>query len=214
MGPRDKPSLARPLLKGPVTFTPWCPMNLPPKRLRVSIFALLTLWLTLAVALDRYGLRAPPVGPYDVIIVAGCRVHPSGQPSDALARRAERAVALWRQGLAPQVIFTGGVGAGGVSEAAAAARHAESLGLPASAIRLEDQSRSTEENARYASSIAVGARVIVVSDAYHVWRAERVFGRYFPEVRGVGSVGPWSARLRGAAREVVAVAAYGLRGRL
>ena len=202
------------MLKGRGPLTPWCPMTLSPKRLRVPILAVITLWLTLAVALDRYGLRAPPLSPYDVIIVAGCRVHPSGQPSDALARRAERAVALWREGLAPEVIFTGGVGAGGVSEAAAAARHAESLGLPASVIRLEDQSSSTEENARYASLLAQGARVIVVSDAYHVWRAERVFGRYFPEVRGVGSVGPWSARIRGAAREVVAVAAYGLRGRL
>lgn len=202
------------MLKGRGSCSPGCLMTLSPKRLRVSIFAMITLWLTLAVALDRYGLRAPPLSPYDVIIVAGCRVQPSGQPSDALARRAERAVALWREGLAPEVIFTGGVGAGGVSEAAAAAQHAESLGLPRAAIRLEDQSRSTEENARYASLLAQGARVIVVSDAYHVWRAERVFGRYFPEVRGVGSVGPWSARLRGAAREVVAVAAYGVRGRL
>lgn len=173
------------------------------------------LYATGAVALDRYG-RRPVEGRYDAIVVAGCRVLPDGRPSMALARRTRRAVELWRDGVAPRLVFTGGVGADApASEAAVAAALARRLGVPGEAILLEERSTSTDENARYAAALLPpGARVVVVSDAYHVFRCERVFRRYFGDARGVGSIGhPW-ARMRGALREVAAVAAYGVLGRL
>ncbi|MEO1272336.1 MAG: ElyC/SanA/YdcF family protein [Myxococcota bacterium] len=76
-------------------------------------------------------------------------------------------------------------------------------------------STSTEENARFAAEAAPHIRrVLVVSDAFHIFRVERVFGRYFDEVTGVGSVGHLGSRIKGALREVVAVTAYGALGRL
>lgn len=178
------------------------------------ILTLTTLaWAALAWRLDHLGQAPPPPGPYTAIVVAGCRVHPDGSPSPALQRRAERAVELWKQGQAPVVLFTGGRTGALPSEARAAADHAIALGLPQRAILLEETSTSTEENARNASGLVAG-RVLVVSDAYHLWRAQRVFGRYFGAVEVAGSVGTWSARARGAAREVGAVLWYAARGRL
>lgn len=172
-------------------------------------------WLGAAAMLDLYGGQRPARDGWDAIVVAGCRVYPNGKPSPALARRVQLAVRLWRDGYAPKLVFTGGVGDHPPAEAQAASDLAHQLGVPRSAHVLEARSTSTEENARFASD-AIGASraVIVVTDAYHVLRCERVFGRYFARVSGVGSRGALDARIRGASREVAALAYYGLRGRL
>jgi uncharacterized SAM-binding protein YcdF (DUF218 family) len=172
-------------------------------------------WLAVAAGLDRYGHRTVVPAGYDAIVVAGCRVLPDGTPSLALQRRTRHAVALWRAGVAPKIVFTGGVGTYPPSEARAAADHAVSVGLPAGVAILEEQSTSTEENAQFAAALlGSDARIVVVTDTYHVFRAERVFGRVFAEVRGAGSEPAWNVRARGALREVFAVLVYGLRGRL
>jgi uncharacterized SAM-binding protein YcdF (DUF218 family) len=171
-------------------------------------------WLCAAALLDAWGHRVPPDGPYDLIVVAGCRVRPDGTPSLALQRRTDAAVSLWRSGLAPRVVFTGGVGDYPPSEASVAARHAVTLGLPPSAIGVEERSTSTEENARFAALEHPAQRVLVVTDSYHVFRAERVFARHYPVARGVGSAPALWVRAKGSAREVGAVLYYGLTGRL
>jgi uncharacterized SAM-binding protein YcdF (DUF218 family) len=78
--------------------------------------------------------------------------------------------------------------------------------VPEDALVLEDRSTTTEENARFAAALAPDVRrVVLVTDAYHVLRAERVFRRHFSDVRGVGTIAdPWP-RFRGAMREVFAL---------
>lgn len=181
-------------------------------------------WCLGALALDRYGRRAlPPEARFDAIVVLGCRVGPGGVPSPALARRTLAAVQLFERGVAPRIVFTGGVGDHPPSEAEAAAALARRYGVPAHAILLEADSTSTEQNARFAAQLfergAAGAggsrlRVVLVSDAYHVFRAERVFAKYFDEVRGYGSINLVYPRVVGSLREVVAVLAYAALGRL
>jgi len=171
-------------------------------------------YLGAAVWLDRRGLREPAAQSFDAIVVLGCRVYDDGRPSLSLRRRTERAVELWRRGLAPTIVLTGGLGTAPISEAAAAAAIARELGVPRDALVLEERSTTTEETAREAATVADAARVLVVTDSYHVLRAERVFRRHFPEAVGAGCRGPARARVRGALREVFALAAYGMRGRL
>lgn len=173
-------------------------------------------WGAGAWALHRYGLsQRPGEGHWDAIVVLGCRVFPDGRPSFALSARVRAAVELFAEGRAERVVLTGGVGDAGIAEAEVAATLAESLGVPRSALVLETRSTTTELNARFAAEAIEGRRVLIVTDAYHVLRSERVFGRYFDEVRGVGTVNPrWWPRVRGALREVVALAGYGVQGRL
>ena len=173
-----------------------------------------TVWVAAAVWLDRHGQGQVAEGKWDAIVVAGCKVRPDGSPSRALARRTAAATQLWRRGLAPQIIFTGGLGDHPPTEAAVAAAHARSLGVPAEAIVEEDRSTSTEENARFAAQVTGARRVIVVTDSYHVFRSRRVFARHFGEVVGHGSVPLYGPRIKGALREVAAVVFYGLKGRL
>lgn len=193
-----------------------------PRRTRSFLKALLMsllLWTLAAVALDRVGQRPPPGGPYDAIVVAGCRVMPDGRPSPALGRRTRHAVELYRQGLAPRIVLTGGLGGFPPAEAVAAADLALSLGVPRAALLIEDQSHSTEENARFAAARLQeeglpAQRILVVSDSYHGFRARRVFARYFPEVESTGSRPQAWVRVKGSYREVLAVGGYAAAGRI
>ncbi|HJL15348.1 MAG TPA: YdcF family protein [Sandaracinaceae bacterium LLY-WYZ-13_1] len=172
-------------------------------------------YLGTAAWLDRRGLRPPPDERFDAIVVLGCKVVRGGRPSTSLARRAGHAARLWHEGRAPTLVLTGGVGHHPPSEAAVAARVARALDVPEDALVLEERSTSTEENAREAARL-VGddRRVLVVTDAYHAFRAERVFRRHFTHAVAVGSAAPVPLRVRGALREVTAVGTYAFLGRL
>lgn len=171
-------------------------------------------WVGLALLLDLYGGRTPPAGPYDAIVVAGAGVMPGGVPSDVLVARTRRAVDLYEAGLAPRLALTGGIGDWGPAESVVAARLAEGWGVPADAIVREEGSTNTEENAAELRRAVGDLSVLVVTDRYHVLRCERVFGRYFARVEVTGAVSPLRLRIRGALREVPAIAWYTMRGRM
>lgn len=176
----------------------------------VWILGLLGGWLLLAVTLDVFGRRSPPADDaFEAIVVLGCRVFPSGEPSTALRERVKLAVSLFDSRRAPLLITTGGTGDSGFAEAEVAARIALELGVPRSAIHMESRSTSTQENARYCAMQVPARRVLLVTDAYHCVRARRVFSRYFERVATAGSVHPrLQLRIKGALREVPVLFAY------
>ncbi|MBN1205970.1 MAG: YdcF family protein [Myxococcaceae bacterium] len=131
----------------------------------------------LAWRVDRFGQRER-AAPADALVVLGARVLPGGVPSGALFARVEKAVELYQRGLAPRLLFSGGVGAHPPSEAQVMRSLAMRLGVPAEACLLEEQSHSTEQNARFSAELlrSLGARrVVVVSDPYHLLRARQYF---------------------------------------
>ncbi|MDF2441054.1 MAG: hypothetical protein JWN98_2038, partial [Abditibacteriota bacterium] len=138
----------------------------------------------LMAKIDAYGQRGylPPASQprADAIIVLGAGVNEQGRPSRSLSERTRHAVGLWKKGVAPHLVCTGGVGEYPPSEARVAADLAISLGVPASRVLLEDASTSTRENARFAANMCRARgwkRVVVVSHPYHLWRARRDFAR-------------------------------------
>jgi len=146
-------------------------------RLLLTSILLLPLALSL---LDAYGLQ-DQARPADAIVILGSMVYPGAVPGPALTRRTQHAVALFNQGLAPVIICSGGKGSNeSDTEAAVACRLAATLGVPPAALLLESQARSTEENALDTGAImaAHGWRsVVVVSDGYHLYRADLLFQR-------------------------------------
>lgn len=115
----------------------------------------------------------------DVIIVLGAGLRRDGRPAWALTRRAEMAAALWHDGIAPIVLCTGAQAEGYPRSEASACREVLIRGgVPDSVIFLEEQSRSTEENAIYSAEILDNnglSSVVLVSDSYHMFRAEWMF---------------------------------------
>jgi uncharacterized SAM-binding protein YcdF (DUF218 family) len=133
----------------------------------------------IALIVDGYG-RVDRAQPADVIVILGAGVQRDNTPGLAMRRRVSHAADLWRAGYAPIVICTGGKpGNRSRSEADACAELLiKEQGLPESAVILEDQSRSTEENAMFTRIIMRShgwQSVIISSDNYHVFRARRLF---------------------------------------
>lgn len=123
----------------------------------------------------------------DVIMLVGGALggaRPPERPSFDLGRGADRvwhAAALFHEGKASLVLVSGGnqPSMDGIQVEAESMRSMLlTLGVPAAAIRLEGQSRSTDENARLSLGLiqAAGAkRVLLVTSAMHMPRALRTF---------------------------------------
>lgn len=142
-------------------------------------FAVIAVWLlgsALLAAVIGYTGTVDEAVRSDVIIVLGAALSDDGTPYKALTRRSQHAARLWKSGLAPMIICTGGIGRTvriPRSEADGCREVLMREGVPRTAIVLEESSRTTEENARNARAIMVArgwGRAILVSDSYHVFR--------------------------------------------
>src|SRR5688500_17378916 len=108
----------------------------------------------------------------DAIVVLGAAQW-DGKPSPVLRARVDHAIALWRKGMAPMLVMTGGQAPGDTSsEAAVERRYAMSHGVPGSAIKIEDESRNTSESLRNVAALLPDESrdVILVSDGFHMLR--------------------------------------------
>lgn len=138
---------------------------------KAGIGLLAGLWL-LSFALVVVYERRDTSRPAHAIVVLGAAQY-DGRPSPVLRARVDHAVQLWRQGLAPLLVMTGGRGTGDTtSEAAVERRYAISKGVPASVILVEGESRSTSEALRNVAAMMTRERreVILVSDPFHMFR--------------------------------------------
>jgi uncharacterized SAM-binding protein YcdF (DUF218 family) len=160
------------------------------KRILAAAGLVALLWLLIAAGLGMlvYATgRVDNAQPSDVIVVLGSGLRRDNSPGPSLYRRTSKAAELYQQGIAPDIICTGGYTAGHTrSEASACAELLIGYGVPADAITLEDQSRSTLENARNSRAIMEAngwQTAVVVSDGYHLLRAGWIFRE-----AGIGAV--------------------------
>ncbi len=110
----------------------------------------------------------------DAIMIFGTGVRADGSASPTLRARTRHAYDLWKRGLAPKILCTGGVGAHGPAESVVQEKLLIGWGVPANAIIKEEKSTSTWENAQFvAPLLPAGSSVIAVSDPYHLWRCAR-----------------------------------------
>lgn len=111
--------------------------------------------------------------PADAIIVLGAAQY-NGRPSPVFRARLDHAIELYREGYAPLIVVTGGVGRGDtLSEAIVGRRYLVAREVPDESVIARPVGRSTET-----SMTAVGEwmhgrglrRVLLVSDPFHMFR--------------------------------------------
>jgi uncharacterized SAM-binding protein YcdF (DUF218 family) len=111
--------------------------------------------------------------PADAIVVLGAAQY-NGRPSPVLRARLDHALQLYREGLAPRVVVTGGVGRGDTtSEAIVARNYLLARRVPADAVIPQPQGRSTQASMTAVADWLESAhlkRVILVSDPFHMFR--------------------------------------------
>lgn len=145
----------------------------PWKRITAAITIVVACgWLASLVCVIAWGMRdtARPAG---AIVVLGAAQY-VGHPSPVLRARLDHAVELWRRGLAPRMILTGGTGERDTtSEAAVGRRFVVQQGVPESAVTLEAKGRTTAESMRAVAAMMHAQQndtVILVSDPFHMLR--------------------------------------------
>lgn len=144
----------------------------------------------LAFRVDAFARSRPAPTKSAAIVVLGARVLPTGQAAPALERRAEKGAELYRLGVAPLLVFSGGRSGALPSEASIARDIAVKLGVPASACVLEEESHSTFENAQLTAPLLRSrdiGEVVLVTDGYHLLRATLQFSRVGIRTQAVAS---------------------------
>jgi uncharacterized SAM-binding protein YcdF (DUF218 family) len=115
--------------------------------------------------------------PADAIVVMGAAQY-DGRPSPVFAARLDHAIDLYHEGIAPHLVVTGGKQAGDrTTEAASAMAYAIARGVPATAILVEDQARTTLQSVRAVGSVMRDAGLhsaVFVSDRQHMLRVLRM----------------------------------------
>jgi uncharacterized SAM-binding protein YcdF (DUF218 family) len=122
----------------------------------------------------------------EYVIVLGTGLGKRGQVTPLLASRLERGREVWAalaaRGGRPVMIVSGGQGSDErTTEAAAMAAYLTERGFPADQLAREDRSGTTEENLAFSKAImdaarpggpdGRGARCVIVTSNYHVFRA-------------------------------------------
>lgn len=107
----------------------------------------------------------------DAIVVLGASVHPDGTPSDMLRHRLDTAWALYDAGAARAIIVSGDNRVANYNESAAMKAYLVGLGVPSDVIYEDHAGYSTYES-MYRARHAFGAeKIIVTTQAYHLYRS-------------------------------------------
>ncbi len=185
------------------------------KRVLLLLALPIMLAFTLAAALIVADGLTDDIHAADVAIVPGNTVEKDGRPSARLRARLDQTVALYRQGLFPNVIVSGGVGSEGFDEAEVMKRYLVENGVPEGRIYADSGGANTYLTARNAARMMREngwQSAMVVSQYFHVPRMRLAVQRsgvapvfsahaqYF-ELRDVYSL----------AREVIGYCSYFLR---
>lgn len=131
--------------------------------------------------------------------LSGCEKYPSNEKgcekADAIiavsggdtVARAQSAIILYKNGWADNLVFSGAaLDKSGPSNALAMKRQAIAEGVPENAILIEEDSATTEENAKNSSSLLKGNQIedaILVTSPYHQRRAALQFAKAAPDIK-------------------------------
>ncbi len=168
----------------------------------VYVLALMAVYL-LSAALNLFHLKKRRGADYIIILGAGLigtRVTP------LLAARIDKGIELLHDNPNAVLIMSGGQGPGeDIAEGEAMARYAEQKGVDLGKIIVEGKSTSTEENLLFSRELMSRdrPRVIVVTTAYHVFRALLLAKQHGLKCIGFGAKTKWYFTLNALIREFI-----------
>lgn len=124
-------------------------------------------------------------GHNNILVVLGYPANDDGQPSPILKARLDKAIELFRDGIAEKIILTGAAVENQHVESHVMANYCKKNGVPGEKILIESDAKNTYENAKMVHNImqAEGYQhAIVVTSSFHTMRAQEFFSRYVKNV--------------------------------
>jgi len=145
------------------------------------LLGLAGVWYGVSLALVWRAAREDERRQAGAVVVLGAAQY-NGKPSPVLRARLDHALELHREGLAPLIVVTGGIGSGDrESEATVGRRYLVGQGVPDSAVVVLAKGRDTDETMVAVADWARGreiSEVLLVSDAFHMARLRVVARRH------------------------------------
>ncbi len=123
----------------------------------------------------------------DCVVVLGCQVKSDGTPSDMLADRLKRSVALYEAGAAPKLLMSGDHGTHGYDEVSAMKQYALDAGVPSVDVFMDHAGFSTYETVYRAKEIFGAEKILIVTQEYHLYRALYIAGAMGMDAYGVSA---------------------------
>lgn len=123
----------------------------------------------------------------DCILVLGCKVKDSGEPSDMLYDRLTRGVELYDLKAAPKLLMSGDHGQDHYDEVNAMKQFALDAGVPSVDIFMDHAGFSTYESIYRAKEVFGVQKMIIVSQEYHLYRALYIAQELGVEAYGVSA---------------------------
>lgn len=117
----------------------------------------------------------------DAIVVLGAGIHRDGTLGKNSLRRAVQGIVLYRQGLAPLIVFSGTSYEGSPVESEVRASLARQLGVPQEAILLESHADTTAEEAENITAQLRQRgvkRILLITNSLHLRRAVPRFEKF------------------------------------
>jgi len=114
-----------------------------------------------------------------IVVLARGGADADGVLTNSSLRRTMHALDLYRRGLAPLIVFSGGIAEGG-AEARLRSQLARGLGVPADAVEIGPAARTTRDEARGLAARLHGRgirRILLVANPIDMPRARGVFAR-------------------------------------
>lgn len=145
------------------------------KRTVWGIAILILLVVSLPLFVGWYLSPQDPIEKADVIVTV------SGGDNNA---RIKKSVELYKEGWAPAILYSGAAAEGDVSNAEAMRNISVKMGVPKTAILVEEDSVNTVENAKFSAAIIKEAKyssMILVTSPYHQRRTMELFRRELGE---------------------------------
>jgi len=180
-------------------------------RAALAVVVLLVAYLAVTFVQVYRASRHDGARAADAIIVLGAAQY-DGRPSPVLQDRLDHALALYEEGLADQIVLTGGRQEGDrFTEATAGYNYLRDQGVPDEALLKEVDGTSTWESLRASARFLLSRgldRVVLVTDDYHAYRVEAIA----EDIGLDATVSPTDSRLSGSSqlrqlsRETAAVA--------
>lgn len=143
-----------------------------------AVVAVILLYLTFTLGQVWWASRQDDRTPANAIVVLGAAQW-NGLPSPVLKARLDHAAELWREGVAPVIVVTGGKQAGDhTNEGMAGYTYLRGLGVPDSALKVEVEGGDTYEELSATRHIlddaGLGRSVVIVSSPYHAFRSAAI----------------------------------------
>ena len=181
-----------------------------PRRLHTVIKGVCLVPVVIGIFLAVYGNLSNADYTEDVVIILGAGLR-NGEVNLHLANRLDTAIAYLRRNPNALIIVCGGLGVGQpVTEATAMKRYLTERNIAPERIIIEDQSTTTYENLVFAKEILDrrfpgGFRAVLITNAFHIYRAANVARLLGINVNPLGAPTPWQNLVPNYLREIAAV---------